>query len=383
MEARQGGATLEVNAGAMWGAQVKPVVSYHGSDAMAGMTKWTGGLVLLALMVGLLMNGPKLLARWVPAAPAPSPLLSASGQIAPVPVAVAQTQPAFEHPQLTKSLFSAWNNPVPVLVATKRSAIVDAGHQARSPQVEGEYSIHAVDDTAASTMVSAVEPPSDVVAAVKPVKDNEDASGARGVVNKSVHPEQEVNLLIQRAVDQEQKGRLNEALVILRQALSSYPQSEDARQLLATYLFDAQQSQEAVALLQAGIKQFPNQISLSKALARWQLAHAQAEGVLLTLKPVANSLSQDAESQWMLAMAYQQTGQHSAALPHFDRATQLRPGHAQWMVAYSISLQAAGQSAPALQQLQLAYQLPLSERLSEFVGQRIRQLGGTSVVRGE
>jgi MSHA biogenesis protein MshN len=209
------------------------------------------------------------------------------------------------------------------------------------------------------------------------------ANESSGTVSKHVRPEQEVNSLIQKAVDHEQKGRLSEALATLRQALVTYPQSEDARQLLAAYLFETRQEPEAVSLLQAGLKRYPEQVGLSKSLAKWQLSHNQPEAVLVTLKPNINVLARDAEAQWMVAIAHQQLNQHQAAVPYFERALLLHPGQPQWVVAYAISLQASGQNAQALQQLQAVQGLPLSDRLAEFVDQRIRQLGGSPSSRNE
>lgn len=381
VEARQGAAATDG-----WAGQVKPVLSYQGDTTAVWGRKLLGGLLLLALIGGLLLNWPSLVARFHPASidnHAVTPTLSnavASAAVEARPVVT--DAPAWAPPQLTKALFSAWQKPASAAMATPVASTVATKpvlpKVASQPQVEGEFTI-----AMANPVVSAIEPPLSAGNATKPARMQDDETGPQGVVNKQMRPEQEVNVQIQRAVDQEQKGRLNEALMILRQTVTTAPQSEDARQLLAAYLFEARQEPEAVALLQAGIKQFPGQISLSRSLAKWQLAHAQPDAVLQTLKPVANQLQQDAESQWMLAMAYQQSGQHAAALPHFERAMILRPGHAQWIVAYAISLQAAGQPAQALQQLQQAYNLPLSDRLSEFVGQRIRQLGGTAVVRSE
>lgn len=381
VEARQGAAATDG-----WAGQVKPVLSYQGDATAVWGRKLLGGLLLLALIGGLLLNWPSLVARFHPASddnltvtPTPSAAV-ASAAVEARPVVT--DAPAWAPPQLTKALFSAWQKPASAAMATPVASTVATKpvlpKVASQPQVEGEFTI-----AMANPVVSAIEPPLSAGNATKPARMQDDETGPQGVVNKQMRPEQEVNVQIQRAVDQEQKGRLNEALMILRQTVTTAPQSEDARQLLAAYLFEARQEPEAVAVLQAGIKQFPGQISLSRSLAKWQLAHAQPDAVLQTLKPVANQLQQDAESQWMLAMAYQQSGQHAAALPHFERAMILRPGHAQWIVAYAISLQAAGQPAQALQQLQQAYNLPLSDRLSEFVGQRIRQLGGTAVVRSE
>lgn len=387
VEARQGGAATDG-----WAGQVKPVLS-HQATSGGWVKRLVCGLVLLALAGWLLtMNWPMLAARLHTGQQTVSsqqPTVVAAAVTPAVPVRDAATpdvHPAWTPPQLTKSLFSAWQSETDSPVATRVKPVTPAqpvpAKTGVAPQIEGEFTIKPAAQAGANPVVSAIEPPLDVANALKPAR-AEDESGPKGIVNKQIRPEQEVNVQIQRAVDQEQKGRLNEALGILRQVLSTSPQSEDARQLLAAYLFESKQEQEAVAVLQSGIKQFPGQIGLSKSLAKWQMARGQSEAVLQTLKPAANLFIQDAEVQWMLAMAYQQTGQHAAALPHFERAITLRPGHAPWIVAYAISLQAAGQPAQALQQLQQAYNLPLSDRLSEFVGQRIRQLGGTAVVRSE
>lgn len=391
VEARQGSAALGMPAGHVWNAeQVKPVLSQTTArGAWFSRTIWV--CLLLAGVAGLVINAPVLIQRW-----SSLHVQSAAERhtVAPVkPVAVRVDQPVVvaipQAPQLTKTLFSRWQDVAPSRPTSPRPAAAPTAAAAQAttlpkanvtpavmpatvPQIEGEFSIKAASPAIVSE--SAVE--------ITPLK-REETDAAKGLVNKQMRPDQEANVQIQRAIDHEQKGRLNEALLLLRQVLSTSPQSEDARQLLAAYLFESRQEQEAVSVLQAGIKQFPAQVNLAKSLAKWQLAHAQPEAVLQTLKPVANQFAQDAESQWMLAMAYQQTGQHAAALPHFERANALRPGAAQWMVAYAISLQAAGQHAQALLQLQQAQALPLSERLLEFVTQRIRQLGGTQQARAD
>lgn len=387
VEARQGGAATDG-----WAGQVKPVLS-HQATSGGWVKRLVWGLVLLALAGWLLiMNWPMLAARLhttgqqAVSFQKSMPVAAVTPVVPVTDVATPDVHPAWTPPQLTKSLFSTWQSETASPVATRAKPVTPAlpvpAKTGVAPQIEGEFTIKPAAQAVANPVVSAIEPPLDAANALKPSR-TEDESGPKGIVNKQIRPEQEVNVQIQRAVDQEQKGRLNEALGILRQVLNTSPQSEDARQLLAAYLFESKQEQEAVAVLQSGIKQFPGQIGLSKSLAKWQMARGQSEAVLQTLKPAANLFIQDAEVQWMLAMAYQQTGQHAAALPHFERAITLRPGHAPWIVAYAISLQAAGQPAQALQQLQQAYNLPLSDRLSEFVGQRIRQLGGTAVVRSE
>jgi MSHA biogenesis protein MshN len=411
VEARQGGTSSDGWAG----QQVKPVLSHAPTGAgrwfkrllvvlvLAGLAVWaylhSAELTLLyrSALAGFTKDKPAQVAAAVPVKPVVAPVATP----APAEIAAEQTPPD-THPQLTRSLFSEWQAELSASVTkppirqkitpTPDSASPVAGKKDRASaaaaakndtQVEGEFTIKPADNAGSATVVSVIEPPPETGNAGKNRAGAEAASEDNGTVSKHVRPEQQVNVLIQKAVDHEQKGRLSEALATLRQALVTNPQSEDARQLLAAYLFENKQETEAVALLQAGIKRFPEQAGLAKSLAKWQLAHKQPEAVLQTLKPHAYAFARDAEAQWMQAIAYQQLNQHQAALPYFERALVLQPGQAQWQVAYAISLQASGQNAQALQQLQAAQGQPLSDRLAEFVAQRIRQLGGAAQARDE
>ena len=400
VEARQGGTTTDG-----WGGQqIKPVLAHSTSSSSHFIKRLILALLVVGLGVWGFVHRAELISVYrstlgdltknktakgqtvSPAKSLPVPVVSA-----PVASVVAGNHTVDAHPQLTKSLFSEWQAELSESVTkpairqkitpTPNPTNLAPAKSESAQQVEGEFSIKPTDSGA---VVSVIEPPLESSAAGKNKASQETASSeSNGTVSKHVRPEQEANVLIQKAVDHEQKGRLSEALATLRQALGTYPQSEDARQLLAAYLFETKQDAEAVTVLQAGIKRFPEQAGLSKSLAKWQLAHNQPEAVLLTLKPNANAFARDAEAQWMQAIAYQQLNQHQAALPYFERALTLRPGQAQWIVAYAISLQASGQNAQALQQLQAAQGLPLSDRLAEFVGQRIRQLGGAPQSRDE
>lgn len=413
VEARQGGTTTDGWAG----QQVKPVLTHQPSASALWAKRLIWSLVIAGLVAWIIFNRAELVAFYrstlasiqsggekkIAANPAPvksivTPAPAKTATVEIPPPTGESNQVVDAHPQLTKSLFSEWQaeladsvtkpairqkvTPAPLSKQPVASKQTSAKGET-VPQVEGEFSINPAESNSSGTVVSVVEPPLESGNAGKSKVATETSTESNGTVNKHVRPEQEVNLLIQKAVDHEQKGRLSEALTTLRQALVTYPQSEDARQLLAAYLFETRQEVEAVSVLQAGIKRNPEQVGLSKSLAKWQLSHNQPEAVLLTLKPFANVLARDPESQWMQAIACQQLGQHQAALPYFERAIILRPGQAQWVVAYAISLQASGQSAQALQQLQSAQAMPLSERLSEFVNQRIRQLGGTVQPRDE
>lgn len=193
-------------------------------------------------------------------------------------------------------------------------------------------------------------------------------------VLKQMKPEQEANQHLQRAMDMHQKGRIAEAIDATKKALSLAPQSEDARQLLASYLVESKQSQEAVQVLQSGLQLQPKQLGLRKALAKLQLAEGQQDKALETLQQGADQAPRDADYSAFWALTLQKVNKHHAALPLFEQALRSNPNQVQWLIGYAVSLQADGRSQDALKQFQEAQNLPTSERLSAFIQQRIQQL---------
>lgn len=375
VEKRQG-----AHIGHAWSAQVKPVLSEPSVAATGHATRWMIGILILLLTLWLVYPGMmqwraqahalSVLDRFPPAAGVASqvaqPNQTAHPKRLPLPIVEGR---------LTKFLFSDWHV---AKTSPSTSSTSQATNHAQSPtltpmltptltQTNHEAADVMVDADAAQVDIQVLATP-----AVKPTPKL--ATLDKNAVTKRIKPDQEVNVLIQRAVDAEQKGRVSEATALLRQALNSEPQSEDARLLLVNYLQDAKQDAEALSLLQGGVKAYPEQAGLRKALAKWQLAHGQAASAIDTLQPLANTAGQDMDWHWMLAMAHQQSGQHQAALPYFERTLQLQPAHAQAYVAYAVSLQALGLRAQALQQLRYAQDFPMSERMSEFVLQRSQQL---------
>lgn len=381
VEKRQAG-----DAHASWAGQVRPVLQVSIPDTERN---WLKSLFWLLLLVGAAClivythaDWLRLLNRWSAPEQQALPIAmakTASPQAALIGPVNPPVQSAHLWDGLARTLSGNWQS--------ETHAAVKEVPKLATVATEGLSAKNTHQNTQA---LSSVEAGAEVPAASEPVlkgaqpevmpmgapKTTGQTGGwtDKGMVNKQVKPDQEVNVLIQRAEDQEQKGRSSEALALLRQAVVAYPQSEDARQLLVSYLFEAKQDAEAVALLRTGLKSYPEQRGLRKLLAKWQLSHGQPEAVLETLKPMLQESTPDAELSWMLAMANQQSGQHGQALPYFERAINLQPGHAQWYVAYALSLRAAGQANQALQQLQMAQNLPLSERMSEFVSQQIKQL---------
>ncbi|MDP8566650.1 tetratricopeptide repeat protein [Methylophilus aquaticus] len=389
VEKRQAG-----DAHASWAGQVRPVLQVSAADTGRNWLKYSLWLLLLVGMGYLIVHTRtdwlQWLIRWNAPEQRSSPIAAlpgvnmkgASPQAAPAGAVNPPAQSVHLWDGLARSLSGNWQSESQPLAKTLPKVATATADALLSPKKISQNTQDVSSAGDAAEVPAASEP---VLKGVKPEAITMVASKVtgqtggqvdKGSVNKQVKPDQEVNVLIQQAVDQEQKGRSSEALALLRQAVAAYPQSEDARQLLASYLFEAKQDAEAVALLRVGLKSYPEQRSLRKSLAKWQLSHGQPEAVLETLKPMLQEAAPDAELNWMLAMANQQSGQHGQALPYFERAITLQPGHAQWYVAYALSLRAAGQANQALQQLQMAQNLPLSERMSEFVTQQIRQLSG-------
>ncbi len=384
VEKRQAG-----DAHASWAGQVRPVLQVPTHDTGRNWLKHMLWLLLLVgaayLIVYTRADWLRLLNRWSAPEQHALPIAAvktASPQAAPTGPVNPPVQSAHLWDGLARTLSGNWQSEsqpsakdVPKVATVTTDALLSPKKIPQNTQEVSSAGAAAEVPAAGEPVLKGIKPEA-ITMVVPKVTGQAGGQVDKGSVNKQVKPDQEVNVLIQQAVDQEQKGRSSEALALLRQAVAAYPQSEDARQLLASYLFEAKQDAEAVALLRAGLKSYPDQRSLRKSLAKWQLSHGQPEAVLETLKPMLQEAGPDAELNWMLAMANQQSGQHGQALPYFERAINLQPGHAQWYVAYALSLRAAGQANQALQQLQMAQNLPLSERMSEFVSQQIRQLSG-------
>ena len=389
VEKRQAG-----DAHASWAGQVRPVLQVSTADTGRNWLKSALWLLLLVgigyLIVHTRADWMPWLNRWSASEQRLAPIAAlpgvnvkrASPQAAPEGAVNLPAQSVRLWDGLARTLSGNWQSEsqpsakdVPKVATVTTDALLSPKKRHQNTQDVASADASAEVPAAGEPVLKGIKP--EAIAMVAPrVTGQAGGQVDKGSVSKQVKPDQEVNILIQQAVDQEQKGRSSEALALLRQAVAAYPQSEDARQLLASYLFEAKQDAEAVALLRAGLKSYPDQRSLRKSLAKWQLSHGQPEAVLETLKPMLQEAGPDAELNWMLAMANQQSGQHGQALPYFERAINLQPGHAQWYVAYALSLRAAGQASQALQQLQMAQNLPLSERMSEFVSQQIKQLNG-------
>lgn len=400
------------------GPALKPVLPDHAADKSRTMLGWAGrgvplliGLLLLTGLTMVMQRDPSFLAhvdapiqrlwaRLQSAMPVslPTVLPNTTQTLSPV-----QTQQASQRiplslgdaqPRLERQLIHHWQQAVDAAVIphadhARAAAAVTAstrdGQSLTASQDPMAQTVPAVAESTVAPSATASTPTTGPALARAGAATNLNNSNmtatiasSKGHVLKQVKPDQSANEWIQRAMDHEQKGRMTEAMQAAKQAVAMAPASEDARLLLSSYQFETGLEAEAVQTLQAGIQAQTDSVALRKALAKWQLGHAQALAGIDVLKPVAASSAQDAEWHWLLAMCYQQSGQHQAALPWFERATSLSPAQAQWLVAYAVSLQAAGQPTQALQQLQAAQNLPMSERMAEFVAQRVQQLSATN-----
>lgn len=389
VELRQDNAGYE-----FWSAQVKPVLDDTSSTMRYGRLKHALFFLAALSVVSGLGAHFHVLERFSShdAVDATLPDKTVMGHLLPKNITQPVSSPFAEspveqmslldaRPKLTRTLFSVWQSTLSSELATvqrsKAAATVSLKVQPSLPK--SQQPAPQADETSVALSAESNDQPV-IVSTLSPLPEADSEkidrqADTKIVVTKQLRPGQEANQMVQRAIDHEQKGRMSEAVNVLRQTLDQYPQSQEARQLLVGYLFDTKQDQEALNLLLSAIKQYPEQAIFSKVLAKWQLGHGQAEAVISTLKPVASMLMQDAEFHWIVSMAYQKMGQHAAALPYFERANALRPNQPQWIIAYALSLEANGQNVQAIQQFQIAQGLPLSERLSEFVTQRLHQLG--------
>lgn len=142
-------------------------------------------------------------------------------------------------------------------------------------------------------------------------------------------------------------GHGAEALEAWRAALKIDPGFVPARQALLRRLLETRQTDEAMAVLQAGLGEQPAQSGWAMALARLQLEQgdlAAADRTLARSQPYAEANAEYAGFQGHLKS---RLGASPMAVGHYQRATRLAPGEGRWWLGLGLALEADGQLAEA------------------------------------
>ncbi|WP_018953478.1 tetratricopeptide repeat protein [Thioalkalivibrio sulfidiphilus] len=179
--------------------------------------------------------------------------------------------------------------------------------------------------------------------------------------------------LYAQAMEAVRRGDLSTGERELRRVLERAPHLHEARESLATLLASDAREQEAMALLQAGLREAPARSESRVLLARLMAGRNDLDGAVALLEAGAG----DAETLAALAALYQRQGRAEAAVAAYRRALSARNDVGGWWVGLGIALESAGSAAGAPQAYRRALALGgVDPRLTDYAQSRILALEG-------
>ncbi len=246
--------------------------------------------------------------------------------------------------------------PVPVGAPTSQSPILSPEPSTSRPE----------------TRVQSASKPSLPVAPVQ-------APAADTLVNKRIRPlnnEQRAEQTLRRGVGLLGQGRQAEAEQALREALQMDPRQLRARETLAALYFNSGRLSEAQALLAEGVRLSPRAAGLVQFYARLMADQGELDTALTALQRARPPLEENPDYHALLAALYQRAGRHEPAAWTYRQLLAQRGTQAAWWMGLGISLEALGDTAPALEAYVKAHQLGggLNSQVLDYLGSRIRVL---------
>lgn len=144
-------------------------------------------------------------------------------------------------------------------------------------------------------------------------------------------------------------GRVDAAADWLRKAMAAHPQAPQPRAMLATYLVERGQAEQAIALLKdPAAGNHDNDPAFLQSLAEAQLAAGQAANAAVVLERVQSLRPDSARVAYLLARAYAASGDRERARASLQRALKIEPGNVLASAALSRMFAVDGKTAEAL-----------------------------------
>lgn len=181
--------------------------------------------------------------------------------------------------------------------------------------------------------------------------------------------------LRQQARQAEYAGRTTEARTYWQQFQALAPQQAEPYMALARMAQQAGYEAGSQYWLQLGLEQGADVSQLAVLLAASYARQQQWSQVLQVLELLPETGLRPPELA-MRAAAWQQLGQHQAALAAFDYLNQLEPQQGRWWLGMAISSDALGQRQQAVTQFQRSLQLgdDLTVVSKDYIRQRLQEL---------
>lgn len=294
----------------------------------------------------------------LPAAPVaketPHSLVPAAGTVAVAPVPASVTPAAADQLRLDVTLSRLPAAPPPAPARKPIEAV------AKEPMPAAADKLPAPP--------KAAEPPAKIAPA--------EPQGASGGIEKRPRietPKERAEQDYRKAYALLSRGRPEEAVPLLKNALGEDAGHVSARLALAGVLSQSGRPDEAFALLEEGLRLDPSRPALALAAARALVAMGRFEAAQQALSRASANAQADAEFRAFHAAVLQRLTLHKEAVAEYQAALRLAPQAGVWWMGLGISLEAEGRSAEARDAFQRARASnSLSPELDRFVEQKIK-----------
>lgn len=189
-------------------------------------------------------------------------------------------------------------------------------------------------------------------------------------------PAQRAELAYRQAGEMTASGHTNPAIDRALEAIQADPSHVAARRLAAVLLCEKGRFEEAAVLLRAGLERSPGEPYLAYLLARLKVEAGDPDAALALLAPTA-TLS--AEGHALRAAILSQQGLYAQALPSYEAALRKNPDNTSGWLGLAVALDAQGDTPQARQAFQRARDVgarrgDLSGELQTYIEQRLATL---------
>ena len=332
-----------------------------------------GVLVLLVLIAAgiayWLVTGGKAVSLNQPQVPIvsattpPSPVTQEADVIAPPPAVPSEMQSA--EPSVTGA-------DLQVLDGSLRMADV----LNLLPERKGEGKVARASQSPAkehSNAASVEKPKPEIVKPVPAVADKPPNPPSIEKTYSQGSPQEHAELEYRKAIAAVNQGRVDEALMGLRNALRQDGFHLPSRQLLVKLLIEAKRPDEAEQALSEGLQGQPAQLGWAMTLARLQVDRGDLAGAWQTLNYSQPAASGNADYQGFSGHVLQRLGRHKDAIERYLAAVRLSPNDGRWWLGLGLSLEAESRVAEAQEAFHKARSSgTLSAELSALVDQKLR-----------
>lgn len=186
-------------------------------------------------------------------------------------------------------------------------------------------------------------------------------------------PRERAEVEYRKAIVAVNQGRVVEALDGLRIVLKLDGFHVASRQLLVKLLLEANQPEDAIQVLQDGLKGQPAHLGWAMSLARLQVDRGDLAGAWQTLNYSLPAAGSNPDYQGFAAHLLQRLGRNKEAAERYQAAARLSPGDGRWWLGLGLAWEAEERSAEAREAFLRARQSGnLSAELLAMIEQKLR-----------